>query len=193
MNRVLLHSCCAPCSAAILEWMTANGYAPTIYFYNPNIYPEEEYMKRKAEIIRYAGELGLPVVDEERDGFSNGRWRVRHEEWLGCTVELASEPERGKRCLECFRYRLLSAARYATEHDFPLFATTLASSRWKSLDQIVEAGRFAEERVQGKSLFWDRNWRKGGLYERRNILAKQFYNQTYCGCEFSMNGRNFSG
>ena len=100
---------------------------------------------------------------------------------------LENEPERGGRCLACFKHRLCTAASYAANRGFPLFTTTLASSRWKDIRQINEAGFYAEEHCgRGLTRFWDRNWRKGGLYERRNILARQFYNQQYCGCEFSL-------
>ena len=187
MEKVLLHSCCAPCSAAILEWMGQNGYEPTILFYNPNIFPEEEYLKRKNEIVRYAQEIGVAIVD--LDG--SELWEQQHAQWLKCTVGLENEPERGGRCLACFRHRLCVAAGYAAEHGFPLFTTTLASSRWKDIRQINEAGFYAEEHCgRGQTRFWDRNWRKGGLYERRNILARQFYNQQYCGCEFSLRHSN---
>lgn len=208
MEKVLLHSCCAPCSAAILEWMGQNGYEPTILFYNPNIFPEEEYLKRKNEIARYAREIGVAIVDldkentggkdnaevsaahvgaEGRQGGHEDFWERLHEQWLKCTVGLENEPERGGRCLACFKHRLCTAASYAADHGFPLFTTTLASSRWKDIRQINEAGFYAEEHCgRGLTRFWDRNWRKGGLYERRNILARQFYNQQYCGCEFSL-------
>ena len=88
--------------------------------------------------------------------------------------------------VQCFKMRLLQTARYALEHGFTTFTTTLASSRWKSLEQINEAGRWASEQVEGVT-FWEQNWRKGGLQERRNQLLKEygFYNQQYCGCEFS--------
>ena len=186
MEKVLLHSCCAPCSAAILEWMGQNGYEPTILFYNPNIFPEEEYLKRKHEIVRYAKEIGVEIVDLE----GSDLWEQQHAQWLKCTVGLENEPERGGRCLACFRHRLCTAADYAAGHGFPLFTTTLASSRWKDIRQINEAGFYAEEHCgRGLTRFWDRNWRKGGLYERRNILARQFYNQQYCGCEFSLTHR----
>ena len=81
---------------------------------------------------------------------------------------------------------LAETARYAYEHGFTLFTTTLASSRWKSLEQINEAGRLAASRYPG-TVFWEQNWRKGGLQDRRNQLLKEygFYNQQYCGCEFS--------
>ena len=186
MEKVLLHSCCAPCSAAILEWMGQNGYEPVILFYNPNIFPEEEYLRRKNEIVRYAHETGVAIVDLDGDN-AGGPWEQQHAGWLKCAEGLDGEPERGRRCLACFKHRLCVAADYAASHGFPLFTTTLASSRWKDIRQINEAGLYAQEQCgRGLTRFWDRNWRKGGLYERRNILAKQFYNQQYCGCEFSL-------
>ena len=102
MEKVLLHSCCAPCSTAILEWMGQNGYEPTILFYNPNIFPEEEYLKRKNEIVRYAREIGVKIVDLDRSNTGNnagGPWEQQHAHWLECTVGLENEPERGGRCL----------------------------------------------------------------------------------------------
>ena len=98
-----------------------------------------------------------------------------------------TKPERGSRCLKCFTLRLTETARYASEHNFQVFTTTLASSRWKNLEQINEAGRRAASFYPG-TIFWEQNWRKGGLQDRRNQLLKEydFYNQLYCGCEFSM-------
>ncbi len=175
-DKVLLHSCCAPCSSAIIECMVANGIRPTIYYYNPNIYPLEEYETRKAEAKRFVTSQGLMFVDADYD----------YDGWKEGVCGLENEPERGKRCLQCFKMRLLQTARYALEHGFTTFTTTLASSRWKSLEQINEAGRWASEQVEGVT-FWEQNWRKGGLQERRNQLLKEygFYNQQYCGCEFS--------
>ena len=176
-DRVLLHTCCAPCSSAIIECLMRSGITPTIYYCNPNIYPEEEYLIRKNECSRYAESLGLDIVDADYD----------HAEWLEAVRGLESEPERGGRCLQCFRFRLERAARYAEEHGFRVLTTTLASSRWKSLDQINEAGRWAASR-HPSVLWWDRNWRKGGLQERRGQIIQEygFYNQQYCGCEFSI-------
>ena len=177
MKKVLLHTCCAPCSGAIIEWMMRNEYTPTIYYFNPNIYPFEEYLIRKQECSRYAKNLGLEIIDANYD----------HDAWRCCVKGLETEPERGQRCLECFRMRLLSAARYASEHGFTVFTSTLDSSRWKRHDQIVEAGRWAAAQFPGLS-FWERNWRQGGLQERRSQIIREqdFYNQRYCGCEFSM-------
>jgi len=176
-GRLLLHACCAPCSSAIVEWLMAHDIRPTIFYYNPNIFPREEYEIRKQESKRHAESLGLQWIDGD----------YNHEQWLQGICGLEHEPERGPRCELCFTLRLVETARKAKELGFQCFATTLASSRWKSLEQIERAGHVAEQAVPGTT-FWAQNWRKGGLQERRNQLLKayQFYNQQYCGCEFSM-------
>ncbi len=182
-NKVLLHTCCAPCSSAIIEAMMQNGITPVIYYCNPNIYPFEEYEIRKNECTRYAESLGLEIVDADYD----------HENWLTAVKGMENEPERGGRCLKCFKLRLLRTAEYARQRGIRVITTTLASSRWKSLDQINEAGLWACRQISdaypdGPVVWWDRNWRKGGLQERRLQIIKEydFYNQLYCGCEFSM-------
>lgn len=176
-RKVLLHTCCAPCSSAIIECLLQHDIRPTIYYCNPNIYPLEEYLIRKNECTRYAQALGLDIVDADYD----------HEQWLQWVKGLKAEPERGGRCLKCFKLRLRDTARYASKHGFSVITTTLASSRWKSLDQINEAGAWAVEPFDNV-VWWDQNWRRGGLQERRNAIIKEygFYNQLYCGCEFSM-------
>lgn len=187
-TRVLLHTCCAPCSSAIIEALLQNGITPVIYYCNPNIYPREEYEIRKNECTRYAQSLGLEIVDDDYD----------HESWLQEMAGLENEPERGGRCLKCFKMRLLRTARYAGLRGIKVITTTLASSRWKSLDQINEAGQWACDAVrqrveneippENEVIWWNQNWRKGGLQERRLEIIRQygFYNQQYCGCEFSM-------
>ena len=179
--EILLHACCAPCSTAIVECLLAHGVRPTLFYYNPNIYPAMEYERRKAECIRHARMLGLRFVDADYD----------HDKWLEAVKGLEGEPERGRRCLQCFKERLAVTALYAFEHNYKVFATTLAASRWKSLEQITEAGQFAAA-LFPNLFFWAQNWRKGGLSERRNELARKydFYNQTYCGCE--LGAKNFS-
>ena len=196
-KKILLHSCCAPCSGAVLECLLANGMQPVVFFSNSNIVPFAEYELRRSELARYCKSLGVTMVDDEYD----------HDAWRafvlnGSPEELAAAPERGPRCFNCFRFRLKRAAEYAAAHGIPVLATTLASSRWKDLDQVNEAGA----RIAGQAgndgtfgndgqprpeehgvLFWPQNWRKGGLQPRRNeIIAEQhFYNQNWCGCEFS--------
>ena len=185
-TKVLLHTCCAPCSSAIIEHLMKHGVTPVIYYCNPNIYPREEYEIRKDECTRYAQALGLEIIDADYD----------HENWLEAVRGLESEPERGGRCLKCFKLRLLRTAEYAAAHGIRVITSTLASSRWKSLDQINEAGTWACEQVERRfsavplmsPIYWAYNWKKGGLQERRLQIIKEydFYNQLYCGCEFSM-------
>ena len=177
MQILLLHSCCAPCSAAIIEWLLVTGMRPVLFYFNPNIFPKTEYDLRKAELSRYALSQGVEVIDGD----------YCHDGWLQQVTGLEHEPERGVRCLQCFKTRLLATAELAHERGFTRFATTLASSRWKNLDQITKAGHWAATQYEDVE-FWDRNWRKGGLSERRNVLLREnnFYNQRYCGCEFSM-------
>ena len=204
LHEVLLHACCAPCSSAIVEWMLQHDIRPTIFYFNPNIYPREEYDIRKNESKRHADSLGIQWIDGDYD----------HEAWLQQIQGLEHEPERGNRCLQCFRIRLTATALQAQQLGIPYFATTLASSRWKSLDQINQAGLQAQQAVnhnlndndspnsqfstfnfqfsifnfQFSPLFWAQNWRQGGLQDRRNQLLREynFYNQQYCGCEFSI-------
>lgn len=184
-TTVLLHTCCAPCSSAIIECLLNHGITPVIYYCNPNIYPAEEYEIRKSECTRYARSLGLEIIDDDYD----------HGSWLEAVKGLESEPERGGRCLKCFKYRLYRTAEYALDRGIKVITTTLASSRWKSLEQINEAGQWAVGKVLAEReassdalVWWDRNWRKGGLQERRLQIIREydFYNQLYCGCEFSM-------
>lgn len=177
IEEVLLHACCAPCSSAIVEWLMAHSIRPTIFYFNPNIYPELEYTIRKNESKRHAESLGLTWIDGDYD----------HGLWREFVRGLEDEPERGLRCEKCFAMRLTATAREAARLHLEYFATTLASSRWKSIDQINRAGIIAQDAVPG-TRFWAQNWRKDGLYERRNQLLKEygFYNQQYCGCEFSM-------
>jgi len=180
-KKVLLHACCAPCSSAIVECLMKNGITPTIFYCNPNIYPQSEYQIRKDECTRFAEDLGLQIIDAD----------YNHQQWLQTAKPFAEEPERGHRCLLCFKHRLLHTAQYASQNGFKLFTTTLASSRWKSLEQINEAGLWAAGQVDGTE-FWSQNWRKGGLSERRSQIIKQynFYEQQYCGCEFSLKSAN---
>jgi len=180
LQQVVLHACCAPCSSAIVEWMMAHGIEPVIFYYNPNIYPRSEYEIRRDESKRHAQMTGIKWVEGGYD----------HEAWRATVAGLEGEPERGMRCLRCFEMRLRATARWARQTGIRHFTTTLASSRWKSIEQIAQAGGKAQKEVED-TLFWSQNWRKGGLYERRNQLLKEFafYNQQYCGCEFSMRNK----
>ena len=132
-REILLHACCAPCSGAILECLRESGIAPVVFFSNSNIYPRAEYDLRLAELRRYADLMGVELVEDAYD----------HDAWLAAVRGLEREPERGARCAACFRFRLARAARYAASRGLPVLATTLASSRWKDLDQVNAAGEAA--------------------------------------------------
>lgn len=183
VSKVVLHACCAPCSAAIVEWMLSHGVQPIVFYCNPNIFPKSEYLRRKAELTRMANQLSLEVVDGDAD----------HEAWRNNVLRLGlqNEPERGARCRWCFEGRMRATASLALERGVRVFTTTLASSRWKDLEQINAAGESAAHACPG-TIFWSQNWRKGGLTERRAALVRQydFYRQDYCGCEFSIRQQN---
>ena len=207
-ERILLHCCCAPCSTAIIEWMVGAGLRPGIFFSNSNIVPFREYSIRRGELCRYAAAHGLETIDDE---YNHSAWLdfVRRLETAGnmevspqtsgpttsvaeTVIRIADMPERGPRCLECFKFRLIRAADYASSHGYTLLTTTLASSRWKDLKQVDTAGEWACGRTNSQSpgtkvVWWNQNWRRGGLQERRGVLIKEWamYNQTFCGCEFS--------
>lgn len=176
-SEVLLHCCCAPCSVAVLECLLASGIRPLLYFYNPNISPQDEYQKRRDEWLHLAALLGLESLCGDYD----------LREWQECTRGLEQEPERGARCDVCFKMRLKAAALETRAHGLKLFTTTLASSRWKDRAQVDRAGFAAAALVPG-TVYWDQDWRKGGLITRRHELIREigFYNQQYCGCVFSL-------
>ena len=150
-REVLLHACCAPCSSAIVEWLMQHDVRPTIFYFNPNIFPLEEYETRKNESKRHAESLGIRWIDADYD----------HQRWLDFVRGHEEAPERGSRCLLCFRLRLFETAKEAQRLGIRYFATTLASSRWKSLEQITIAGESAATAVSAPSsqvVFWAQNW-----------------------------------
>lgn len=181
VDRIVLHSCCAPCSSAMVDALLNHGITPLIYYYNPNIFPQEEYEIRKSENKRYADSLGLDFVDGDYD----------HVQWVKDTLPWRDAPERGERCTNCFRLRLSATAKFTHEQGLQLFATTLATSRWKNLEQINKTGAEAAALFPDLT-FWANNWRKGGLTERQKEIvdAQGFYRQQYCGCEYSLRDSN---
>ena len=180
-SKLLLHSCCAPCAGEIMEAVAASGIDTTIYFYNPNIHPKEEYEIRKDENIRFAEKLGFDFIDADYD----------KDNWFERIKGLENEPERGKRCTVCFDMRFERTALYAHENNFKIFATTLGISRWKDLDQINNSGLKAAKRYNSLG-FWDFNWRKQGGSSRMLEISKKekFYKQEYCGCVYSLRDTN---
>jgi len=180
-KKVLLHSCCAPCSGEVMEAMAAAGIEYTIFFYNPNIHPREEYELRKSENIRFAEAHAVPFIDADYDT-DNWFARTKGQEW---------EPEKGARCTTCFDMRFDRTALYAHENGFPVITSCLGISRWKDMDQINACGVRAAARYQDIE-YWTFNWRKGGGAQRMLEISKRerFYQQEYCGCIYSLRDSN---
>ncbi|RXE15216.1 hypothetical protein DB817_10715, partial [Xanthomonas perforans] len=150
-TKVLLHSCCAPCSGEVMEAMLASGIDYTIFFYNPNIHPRKEYELRKDENVRFAEQFGVPFIDADYD----------RDNWFERARGMENEPERGVRCTMCFDMRFERTALYAHEHGFPVITSSLGISRWKNMQQINDCGIRAASRYPGL-MYWEYNWRKGG-------------------------------
>ena len=180
-TNLLLHSCCAPCAGEIMEAVAASGIDTTVYFYNPNIHPIEEYELRKEENKRYCEALNFKFIDADYD----------KDNWFDRIKGLEDEPERGERCTKCFDMRFERSALFAHENNFSLFATTLGISRWKDLDQVNNSGLRASKRYDDLT-FWDFNWRKQGGSSRMIEISKreEFYQQEYCGCVYSLRDTN---
>lgn len=180
-KKLLMHSCCAPCAGEIMEAVAASNIDTTIYFYNPNIHPKEEYEIRKDENIRFAKKLGFSFIDADYD----------KDYWFERVKGYEDAPERGDRCTICFDMRFERSALYAHENNFDIFTTTLGISRWKDLNQINNSGLRAANRYN-KLNFWDFNWRKQGGSSRMLEISKKenFYKQEYCGCVYSLRDTN---
>ncbi|HXV19249.1 MAG TPA: epoxyqueuosine reductase QueH [Candidatus Omnitrophota bacterium] len=180
-RRVLLHSCCAPCSGSVIEDIHKAGIGLTIYFYNPNIHPRKEYDIRKDENIRFAEKNGIPFIDADYDV----------DDWFDLTRGHENDPERGERCSMCFEMRFVKTAKYAHEHGFKVITSCLGISRWKDFDQVTKAGERAAALYPGIS-YWGFNWRKNGGSSRMIELSKEenFYQQQYCGCVYSLRDTN---
>jgi len=180
-QRLLLHSCCAPCSGEVMEALLAAGIDYTIFFYNPNIHPVKEYELRKDENVRFAARHGVPFVDADYDA----------DNWFARAKGMENEPERGIRCTMCFDMRFERTALYAHEHGFAAISSSLGISRWKNMEQINDCGHRAAARYPDL-VYWDYNWRKGGGSQRMIEISKRerFYQQEYCGCVYSLRDTN---
>lgn len=174
-GKLLMHSCCAPCSSACLERLDG-AFQTTVFFYNPNLDALEEYEKRKAEQARLLQETGW--ADLLEIGY-------RSEEFEALARGYEDEPEGGARCARCFRLRLARTAREAKERGYEYFCTTLTLSPLKNAKLINEIGFTLEEEYKVKYLPSD--FKKRGGYQRSLELSREhhLYRQNYCGCRFS--------
>lgn len=173
-NKLLLHSCCGPCSSSVIERLR-DYFDITVIYYNPNIEPKEEYEKRKSEQLRLLNELGIKFMDID---YLNNEY---HEKVKG----YENEPENGLRCPLCFELRLDKTASKAKENNFDYFGTTLTVSPHKNSKIINQIGLKLEEKYGVKFLLSD--FKKEDGYKRSIELSKKYdlYRQDYCGCLYS--------
>ena len=172
-DKLLLVSCCAPCSVGVIEDLKKQGVDFSVLFYNPNIRPESEYLHRLQENKKICKLYGVPFIELEYEP----------KIWQEATKGLENEPEKGKRCDVCFYMRLKKASEYAKANGFTRISSVLGISRWKDFDQVCRAGKKVESET---GIFYDDiNWRKEGRLERSEHLAKELnlYRQNYCGCK----------
>lgn len=181
-QKILLHSCCAPCSTAVIEKL-AKDYDITIFYYNPNIYPEEEYFKRKNEEIKYIDilhktqpQIKIDMLDCDYDNIT----------FYNAVKGLESEREGGARCAVCFKVRLEKTAVVAKNNNYDIFGTTLSVSPHKNAELLNQIGKSLEEKYGIKYL--EANFKKQDGYKRSVELSKEnnIYRQNYCGCEFAL-------
>lgn len=181
-QKILLHSCCAPCSTAVIERLK-DDYEIVIFYYNPNIYPKEEYEKRKNEEIKYIKYLN----ETEKDiNISFLDCDYESEKFYELTRGFEKEREGGARCAICFKLRLMETAKKAKELGINLFGTTLTVSPHKNAELINLIGLSIENEIGIKFLV--SNFKKENGYKRSVELSKQnnIYRQNYCGCEFAL-------
>jgi epoxyqueuosine reductase len=173
-QSLLLHTCCGPCATHVIE-LLLQDYDVTAYFYNPNIQPEEEYLKRLGAIEKYCSAKDIVLL----------KGSYESKKWMDIAVSLQDEPEGGKRCEACFSFRLKETARFAKENSFPIFATTLTISPHKNAAVVNKAGQDASKTA--KVQFLEADFKKGDGYRKSCELSKKLglYRQSYCGCLYS--------
>ncbi len=181
--ELLLHSCCAPCSSYCIDLLSGYFHV-TVFYYNPNIYPPEEYHMRAAQQERFIGEYPVkyPV------SFVEGRYDT--ERFYQMAQGLEQEPEGGKRCFACYELRLREAAEYARNHSFDFFTTTLSISPLKNAAKLNEIGGRLAEEYGVPYLFSDFKKKEG--YKRSTEISCEYdmYRQYYCGCVYSKRDRD---
>ena len=177
--ELLLHSCCAPCSSYVLEYLS-QYFDITVFYYNPNIYPQEEYEKRVEEQKNLLRTMQL----KGKVKFLQGEYNPRIFFDSVCGME--TEPEGGKRCFQCYELRLRETARFAREHGFDYFTTTLSISPYKNAAKLNEIGSKLSQEYQVS--FLPSDFKKKNGYKRSIELSREYnlYRQDYCGCIFSV-------
>lgn len=180
--KVLLHSCCGPCSTQVIDFLK-DYFNITIYYYNPNIEPLEEYLKRKQEQIRFINEYNKKALDKIEYIDSN----YDNEVFENFIKGLEREPEGGARCSKCFYLRLKNTALKAKENKFEYFGTTLTVSPHKNSQVINKIGEFISNELNIKFIYGD--FKKNDGYKKSIEFSKEYnlYRQDYCGCKYGKN------
>ena len=175
--KLLLHACCGVCSSSVIERLYPY-FDITILYYNPNIYPKAEYMKRLVELEEIIDKMKLDVRLIELG--------YLHREFKDKVKGLEKEKEGGERCNKCFYLRLEESAKFAKRNNFDYFTTTLSVSPYKNSQKLNEIGKMLEEKYDIKYLYSDFKKKEG--YKRSNELSNKYgiYRQHYCGCEYSL-------
>ena len=190
---LLLHACCAPCSSYVIEYLS-RYFAITIYYYNPNIHPAQEYGRRRDELLDFLPRFlastgttpGIQVIEGRYDPEDFYRATGVREE-----PELQTEAEKGERCRRCYEFRMKAASQYAREHAFDWFTTTLSISPFKDAGKINAIGRALEQEGEdsagGAPRFLPSDFKKKGGFKRSLELSAEYglYRQDYCGCAYS--------
>lgn len=176
--KLLLHSCCAPCLTSVYEQLESD-WEITSFWFNPNIEPESEHAQRLNTIKHFCQIKNIPLVN-----FGLAYNRANQQFELN-SKRLELEPEGGRRCENCIRYRLEETAKYAKSHDFDIFATTLSVSPHKDADMINRIGKMVADEYGINYLTAD--FKKHDGYKRSIKLSKKYdlYRQSYCGCRYS--------
>lgn len=183
--KLLLHSCCAPCSSYVLEYLS-EFFDITILYYNPNIYPEEEYIKRVEELKNLI--LSMPLKSQIK--FMNGEYHP--SDYFELVKGYENEPEGGERCFLCYEMRLKEAAEAARRGKYDYFTTTLSISPYKNAEKLNTIGEKLEKEYGVAYLPSD--FKKKNGYQRSIQLSKDYglYRQDYCGCIFSKEFRDLN-
>ncbi|MFA5134574.1 MAG: epoxyqueuosine reductase QueH [Patescibacteria group bacterium] len=174
-SKLLLHVCCATCAAYVLETLS-RVFKVSAFYYNPNIYPPDEYHKRFSETVEYCRKSGIPFIEAQPD----------HDSWLLLTRGHEEDPERGERCTICYQMRLEKTAVYARENGFGVFGTDLSISPHKDAQRLNSIGRELEVQYGIRYLEADFKKRDGFKKAMEISRSNNFYRQRYCGCEYSM-------
>ena len=182
-STLLMHACCAPCSSACLERL-GNFFDISIFYYNPNITSEDEYNKRVEEIKKFISSFKTKYKVKLIEG------RYDPKEFFEISKGLEDEPERGKRCFECYKLRLEESAKVASELNFDYFCTTLTLSPYKKADWLNEIGEDLNNKYKSTYLYSD--FKKKNGYKRSIDLSQEYnlYRQDYCGCVYSLRDYN---